>query len=173
VPFATYAFSLIRQIGGQLAKGMQLSVLCAEHIPFITEADIVRETKGTYYGDARIRSYRRACEAWPSVKAPASFLAPVKSDVPVLMVNGDVDPVTPPAHGAAAARTLPNSRHIVIRNGTHLTNSSCIDNLIAQFISKGTSQGLDSSCVNDIKRPPFILEFPDKFARPTANKKGE
>ncbi len=168
VPFATYAFDLIRQIGGQLAKGMQLSVLCAEHIPFITEADLAREAKGTYYGDARARSYRRACEAWPSVKAPASFLDPVKSDVPVLMVNGDIDPVTPPVHGAAAARTLPNSRHVVIRNGTHLTNSACIDNLIAQFISKGTAQGLDASCVNDIKRPPFILEFPVSFARPAS-----
>lgn len=168
VPFATYAFTLVRQIDAQLARGMQLSVLCSEHIPFITDADIARETGGTYYGDARIRNYRRACEQWPGVKAPASFLDPVKSNVPVLLVNGEVDPVTPATVGAAAARTLPNSRQIVIRNGTHLTNSDCIDRLVAEFISKGSAQGLDTSCVNEIKRPPFTLEFPNAFARPAS-----
>jgi pimeloyl-ACP methyl ester carboxylesterase len=169
IPFATYAFALVRGIDVQLARGMQLSVLCSEHVPFITDADIERETKGTYYGDARVSDFRRACALWPSTKAPASFLDPVKSDAPVLMVSGDVDPVTPPAYAANAARSLPNSRQIVIRNGTHLTNSDCIDKLIAQFLSKGTTAGLDISCADAIKRPPFTFQYPEEFKRP-ANK---
>lgn len=168
LPFATYAFVLVRGIDTQIAKGMQLSVLCSEHIPFITDADIARETKGTYYGDEHVMDYRRACALWPSVKAPASFLEPVKSNVPVLMVSGDVDPVTPPAYGAAAARSLPNSRQIVIHNGTHLTASDCIDNLVAQFISKGTAATLDTSCADAIKRPPFTFEYPVQFKRPAS-----
>jgi pimeloyl-ACP methyl ester carboxylesterase len=168
VPFATYAFVLMRGIDTQIARGMQLSVLCSEHIPFITDADITRETKGTYYGDEHVADYRRACALWPSVKAPASFLEPVKSNVPVLLVSGDVDPVTPPSYGAAAARSLPNSRQIVIHNGTHLTASDCIDNLVAQFISKGTTTGLDTSCADAIKRPPFSFEYPVQFKRPAS-----
>ncbi|HEY0546397.1 MAG TPA: alpha/beta hydrolase [Pyrinomonadaceae bacterium] len=165
-PFATYAFLVVRQIDMQIARGMQLSVLCSEHIPFITDADISRETKGTYYGEAHIQDYRNACALWPSVKAPDSFREPVKSNVPVLMVSGDVDPVTPPAYGAAAARTLPNSRQIIIRNGTHLTASDCIDNLVAEFISKGTAAGLDPSCADAIKRPPFNFQYPVELKRP-------
>jgi pimeloyl-ACP methyl ester carboxylesterase len=168
IPFATYAFILVRQIDMQVARGMQLSVLCSEHIPFITDADIARETKGTYYGEALIQNYRNACALWPSVKAPESFRDPVKSNVPVLMVSGDVDPVTPPAYGAAAARTLPNSRQIVIHNGTHLTASDCIDNLVAQFISKGTAAGLDFACADAIKRPPFDFQYPVEFKRPAS-----
>ncbi len=168
IPFATYAFALVRGIDTQIARGMQLSVLCSEHIPFITDADLARETKGTYYGDAHTLDLRRACTEWPSVKAPASFLEPVKSNVPVLMVSGDVDPVTPPAYAAAAARSLPNSRQIVIHNGTHLTASDCIDNLVAQFLSKGTAATLDTSCADAIKRPPFTFEYPVQFKRPAS-----
>jgi len=164
-PFATYAFIVVRQIDAQLARGMQLSVICSEHVPFITDADIARETSGTYYGNFRIKAYKSACGEWPTVKAPASFLEPVKSDAPVLTVSGDVDPVTPPAFAAAAARTLPNSRQIVIRDGTHLTASECIDRLVADFLSKGNAQGLDDSCVTDIKRPAFILQLPAQFNR--------
>lgn len=164
-PFATYAFILVRQIDAQLARGMQLSVVCSEHVPFITDADIARETKGTYYGDVRIKAFKNACAEWPAVKAPASFLEPVKSDAPVLMVSGDVDPVTPPAYATAAARTLPNSRHLVIRDGTHLTASDCVDKLIAEFLSKASAQGLDDTCINNIKRPAFILQLPAAFNR--------
>ncbi len=166
VPFATYAFSIVRQIDAQLARGMQLSVICSEHVPYITDADITRETAGTFYGDARIKAYRNACAEWPAVKAPASFLEAVKSDAPVLMVSGDVDPVTPPAYAVAAARSLPNSRQLVIRDGTHLTQSDCIDRLVAEFLSKGSAQGLDTTCVNDIKGTPFTLQYPATFARP-------
>jgi pimeloyl-ACP methyl ester carboxylesterase len=166
IPFATYAFLLTRQIEPQLARGMQLSVLCAEHIPFITDADIKRETAGTYYGDDRVKGYRRTCAEWPSAKTPATFLDPVKSDVPVLMVSGDVDPVTPPSYGAAAARSLPNSKQIVIHDGTHLTSSECIDHLVAEFISKGSAAGLDTSCANAIKRPPFLVRYPTALPKP-------
>ncbi len=162
-PFAAYGFILTRQIDPQVSRGMQLSVVCAEHIPFITEADITRETAGTYYGDVRIRSFQEACKTWPSVKAPASFVSPVKSSVPVLIISGEVDPVTPAYIAAEAAKGLPNSKQVVIHNGTHLTESPCIMKLITEFISTGNATGLDISCANEIKRPPFIYQLPISF----------
>lgn len=162
-PFAAYSFILIRHIEPQLASGMGFSVICSEHIPFITEADIAREAMGTYYGDAKIRGGQKICKEWPSVKAPLSFINPVKSDVPILMISGEIDPVTPPWVAAGAAKLLPNSVQVVIRDGTHLTQSPCINNLMSEFISKGDAKGLDTSCVNRIKRPPFTYEFPISF----------
>lgn len=169
-PFVAYAFLLIRQIEPQLASGMGLSVICSEHIPFITDADIAREATGTYYGDAKIRSGQKQCQEWPVVKAPLKFIDPVKSDAQVLMISGDVDPVTPSSVAADVARLLPNSVHVVIHDGTHLTQSPCILNLISEFISKGTAKGLDTSCVNGIKRPPFVYEFPISFKPPAKAK---
>lgn len=162
-PFAAYAFVLIRQIEPQLASGMGFSVTCSEHVPFITEADITREVTGTYYGEAKVRGAQKTCQEWPSIKAPSSFINPVKSDLPILLISGDIDPVTPSWVAAGAAKLMPNALHVRIHDGTHLTESPCISNMIAKFVSNGSTKGLDASCVNEIKRPSFVYEFPISF----------
>ncbi len=155
-PFASTAFQIAFQIYGLLAQGMQLSVICGEDVPFITEAEIKRDSAGSFYGDMRVRRIQQACAEWPRAKVPASFLNPVKSSVPVLLISGEIDPVTPPWLAEAAARYLPNSRHVVIRNATH-TSYECTENLAADFIDKGSVLGLDTTCIEQIKRPPFNI----------------
>lgn len=141
---------------GQLATGMSLSVICAEHVPFIKEADIAREISGSFYGDQRIRAQIKACESWPRGKASPSFIEPVKSDAPVLLISGDLDPVAPPWLAAAAAKLLPNSLHIIAHNASHFSGSDCVDGITSKFIAQGSARGIDASCVEQIKRPPFL-----------------
>src|SRR5215510_3308134 len=164
-PFASIAHANIAGLTGQLAGGMSLSVLCAEDIPFITEEEIKTNTAGTFYGDYRARTSSKACEQWPRAKVSASFAEPVKSDLPILMITGDLDPVAPPWLAAGAARFLPNSRHISIPNTGHHFRFECTDNLIAEFLSKGSAKDLDDSCVREIERPPFITKLPPPFAK--------
>jgi len=164
-PFATIAYANVRGIGDQIARGMQLSVVCAEDIPFMSEEEIKRETSGTFYGDYRVRTVIKACEQWPKGKVARSFSEPVKSDVPILMITGDLDPVAPPWLAASAARSLPNSRHITIPNTGHYFRFECIDDLSVSFLSKGSSKGLDDSCVKKIERPPFITRLPPQLAK--------
>ena len=95
-PFASIAFTNLRPLIGQLAGGMSLSVVCAEDIPFITEDEIKRDTAGTFYGDYRVRTSIKACEQWPRAKVATTFSEPVKSDAPILMISGELDPVAPP-----------------------------------------------------------------------------
>jgi pimeloyl-ACP methyl ester carboxylesterase len=155
-PFVSTAFQIASQIYGLLSQGMQLSVVCSEDVPFITEADVKRDSAGSFYGDMRVRTLQQACAQWPQAKVPASFLNPVKSNVPVLLISGEIDPVTPPWLAESAARSLSNSRHVVIHNATH-TFYECTENLAADFIEKGSVQGLDTSCIEQIKRPPFNI----------------
>lgn len=150
----TVAFQVINQIDGQIARGMQLSVICAEDLPFVTEQEIVRESAGTFYGEARARAFVKACEKWPKGTVSPTFATPVKADAPVLLISGDVDPVTPPWIAEAAVRHLPNGRQYRIPNGSHYSYE-CSENLIADFIERGTTQGLDASCLEQIKRLPF------------------
>lgn len=164
-PFASIAHANIAGLTGQLAGGMSLSVLCAEDVPFITEEEIRSHTAGTFYGDYRARTSSRACEQWPKAKVAASFTDPVKSDLPILMITGDLDPVAPPWLAAGAARLLPNSRHISIPNTGHHFRFECIDNLFVEFLSKGSAKGLDGSCVKEIDRPPFVTKLPPPFAK--------
>lgn len=72
----------------------------------------------------------------------------------MLLISGDVDPVTPPWIAEAAARHLSNGRQVRICNGSHYSYE-CAENLVADFIERGMTQGLDVSCLEQIKRLPF------------------
>jgi pimeloyl-ACP methyl ester carboxylesterase len=163
VPFASLAQYMTRLIADQVSMGMYFSVTCPEDALLITEQEIARETANTFIGDYRVRTHIKACEQWPRGKAPADFTSAVKSDVPVLMLSGDVDPATPPQYGESAARHLSNSRRVVIPNTPHSYGGKCINDLIEEFISRGSASGLDVSCINQTRRPSFMTEFPKDF----------
>jgi fermentation-respiration switch protein FrsA (DUF1100 family) len=88
----------------------------------------------------------------------------VKSDVPVLILSGGLDPVTPPANGTAVARTLPNSRHIVAGGYGHIVSPhACAPRLIAAFVEDPSSATLPPTCVEHFEksvRPPL---WPDRL----------
>jgi pimeloyl-ACP methyl ester carboxylesterase len=153
-PMVSIAFQVINQIEGQIARGMQLAVICAEDIPFITEEEIKRESAGTFYGETRVRAYMKACAQWPKGTVAPKFATPVTADAPVLLVSGEIDPVTPPWIAEAAARHLPKGRQVRIRYGSHYSYD-CAENLVAEFIERGTTEGLDTSCLEQIRRLPF------------------
>jgi len=152
---AAIGFIAEHQLAGMLAGGMSLSVICSEDAPFISDSDVKEATQGTYYGDYRVKSTLTSCKEWPRGSVPANYSDPVKSDVPVLMVSGDVDPVTPPWLAADAARYLSHSRQIVGKNWSHSSMSDCSNRLLAEFISRGSAEGLDASCLQNGKRLPF------------------
>jgi pimeloyl-ACP methyl ester carboxylesterase len=155
-PLIGTAFQVVSQIDSKIARGMQFSVICSEDTPFITEDDLKKANSNSFYGDARTRPTIRACAEWTSAKVPVSFLDPVKSDVPVLLISGELDPVTPPWLAQSGASALSRSKVVAIKNGTH-ASYECVENLVADFIDKGTTEGLDYSCIDKIARPPFNL----------------
>ena len=77
------------------------------------------------------------------------------------MLSGEHDPATPPQFGQAANRELPNSVQIIIPDGAHSYGSPCLQGLIAAFVEKGSATTLDSTCVKEIKRPPFVTSLAD------------
>ena len=94
----------------------------------------------------------------------ADATTPVKSDVPVLILSGGLDPVTPPANGAEVAKSLPASRHIVARGYGHIVSPhACGPRLIAAFIDDPTFETLPASCIEHFeksRRPPL---WPDRL----------
>lgn len=157
--FAFYAYQLQHGIDASLARGMQLSVLCAENVPLIKESEIEPATRGTFYGGHRARLFIQVCEQWPKGEVPARFREPIKSDLPVLMLSGELDPVTPPELATPLLRWLPNGRQILMHNATHDTYE-CQEKLVRDFIEQGTAKGLDASCVEGIQRLPWATSLP-------------
>lgn len=147
---------------GPLADGMYLSVTCAEDVPFIDQAEAAQANAGNPFGNYRVEQQTRACGLWPRGTIPDGFHEPVSADVPVLIVSGNLDPVSPPERGEEVARHLPNSRHIVIAQGAHIhqgmTNAGCIDDVMLEFLTKGSARDLDVGCVERIQPPPFVTE---------------
>jgi pimeloyl-ACP methyl ester carboxylesterase len=154
--FASASYGVFKQLDSQIARGMHLSVVCSESVPYFSEEEIKRETANTFYGDARIRAYQRACGLWQKGDVPASFHDTRKLDVPVLMISGDFDPVTPPYVGASALTQYSQGKQIIVHNATH-SSYECTDRLMAEFFERGTWQGLDTSCVDQVQRLPFFV----------------
>jgi len=118
-PLAERAVSYVWGLTSDISQGYFLSVTCAEDLPFIRDAEIPAAVAGTFLGDFRIRNQRAACAGWPAARVPESFLKPVVSDVPSLVIAGELDPATPPEDGAAAARTLRHSRYVLVPGASH------------------------------------------------------
>jgi hypothetical protein len=58
------------------------------------------------------------------------------------------------------AKGLSHSLSLTIPGVGHGTTSAgCVRNIISQFISKGTVDGLDTHCTQELKRPPFFVSF--------------
>jgi TAP-like protein len=90
---------------------------------------------------------------------PAKFRQPIKSDLPVLMLSGELDPVTPPDLATPLLRWLPNGRQVIMHNATHYSYD-CQEKLARDFIEQGSAKGLDTTCVEGIKRLPFVTTLP-------------
>ena len=149
----TQTFGLL----GGLSLGMNLSVVCPEGMAGIRPGDIERETSDTFLGAHMVRGVLTACGEWPQAKVPRSYFEPVKSRAPALIFSGTLDPQTPPRWGEAVARHLPNSRHVVMEGIAHSPFSPCAIKLMARFVETADAKGLDTSCVNELRRPPFVV----------------
>jgi pimeloyl-ACP methyl ester carboxylesterase len=144
--------------GANMAIGMQLSVICAEDYPRTTAEDEKRESAGSVFAHYLMGVRMRACEFWPKGEVAGDYYQPVESSVPALVMSGDIDPVTPPFWGELVAKTLKNSRHIVAPHTGHgVISTGCGQRIVRTFVDSGTLEGLDTSCLKTMKRPPFFL----------------
>jgi len=158
--FDTIAMQALRRNRGLLnglAMAMLHCVVCAEDIDFIDPAEIEEETGYTYFGDFRVRQQMAICDFWPRSQLSAHYGDPVSVEVPVLLLSGTIDAVTPPRWGEEAASHLPNSLHVVAA-GAHGVGGDCIQGIIDAFLNTGSVAGIDTACVQDMKLPPFVLK---------------
>jgi pimeloyl-ACP methyl ester carboxylesterase len=153
-----FALALAGDGGDNMSLGMQLSVLCSEDSSRVTTDDVRRESARTMFGAHLLGGQLDACAMWPKRTMEAAYYAPVVSDVPALVLSGDIDPVTPPGWGDLAVQSLGNGRHIALpATGHGVISTSCGMRLVRQFIDAGSAATLDTDCVTRIRRPPFFV----------------
>lgn len=145
-----------QQNNGGVATGLFLSVQCAEEVPALQNRE--DEISEAIFPGAYQSFLKDACSVWPSGPVPDDFNTPVKVSTPTLIISGNLDPITPPALGEAAAKHLPNSIHIIANNVGHsVTGNGCSDRLIAEFLDNPEPSEIDGSCLGDLSRPAFVV----------------
>lgn len=139
--------------------GMYYSVICAEDGDFDVTA-VSAETYPPFIADKlteELQSYLDACVLWPVEQLPDLVNEPVISDLPVLLMSGRFDPITPPAFAEEAAQTLPNSTHIVDPWASHSIafNDDCVNAIMADFLAN-PGQTLDTGCLAGKQSAGFV-----------------
>lgn len=163
-PLAGTAHEIAGAMLASSARGLYLSVTCAEDVAFVDPAEAARLAAGTFMGDLRVKQQLAACAEWPAAKVAPSFLAPVRSSAPVLIYAGENDPTTPREWAERVAQTLPGSRMLTVPGGAHdfhgLPGVECLDRVYADFLDRGTAEGLDlETCRKSIRPLPFLTSF--------------
>ncbi|ASF12296.1 hypothetical protein NBRGN_073_00200 [Nocardia brasiliensis NBRC 14402] len=102
-----------------------------------------------------MRDGGNACLRWPAVTeahtAPARGTLP---DVPVLVLSGDLDAITPDANGQRVAAMFPRATFLSVPNTGHIPDlepSGCVVGIVDHFVRTGTTGSTD--CVGTV--PPI------------------
>jgi pimeloyl-ACP methyl ester carboxylesterase len=154
-----FALALAGEDSGEsMSIGMQLSVLCSEDSSRVSADELAKETSHSVFGMHLIGSQLDACGIWPKGHVTADYYQPVVSDVPVLVLSGEVDPVTPPVWGASVVKHLSRGTHIVVpATGHGVVSTPCGNHIVTDFIERASAEGLDTDCVASVRRPPFFV----------------
>jgi pimeloyl-ACP methyl ester carboxylesterase len=159
-PLAAQAEMAGEDLERMIAMGMHHSVVCAEDAPRFDSALDRAALDATYIGTMMLDGMKAICEIWPRGPVDADFAKPLDSAVPALLLSGEFDPATPAAYGAAAAKGFRNGLHLVVPGQGHgQARLPCVQRLMRQFVETGSSEGLDTACIDLIKPAPFFLSF--------------
>ena len=106
------------------------------------------------------------CLNWPQASAQDLIGPPADANtafpaVPVLVLSGDFDPLTPWPQGAAAAKQFPNAKHVIVENSTHVLalgdEDNCGSALVRRFV-ENLDAG-DTSCANKVAEVHLVPKF--------------
>lgn len=143
--------------------GMRLSVWCAEENPFASQETIAKETdkypeisglSPAVYSD-------QVCAIWGVEKVRDIEDKPISSEVPVLLLNGQYDELTPPKWAKEMQKYLKNSFHLVFKGWKHgpISNwgNPCAMEAANNFFND-PSKAPRPECFNEIKTPSFKVD---------------
>lgn len=95
------------------------------------------------------------CAVWDVGEADQAVHRPTVSDVPVLVMTGTLDAVTPPSQADLAAKTLSRSRVVRFGGLGHdvLASSDCAMAMLTEFLER--PEGYSTACAEALRPPEF------------------
>jgi len=156
-PLAGQAQLLTTDLAELRDNGMQTSVMCSEDADLLTPRP---QDKDTVLGTALLDVIAAQCAVWPRGSRPADFHAALKSDKPILILEGELDPVTPPSYGEQVMKGLSNGRLLVAKGqGHNVIGRGCMPRLVEDFVAGLAPKQLDAGCADAFGPAPAFIDF--------------
>lgn len=161
VPLASQYMMTMIVMMDALSLGMHNAIMCAEDVPFYDRSSFDYEgLAASYMGTMQLDAIEAICSIWPSGPIDEEFKAPLATDLPVLLLSGDADPITPPRYADLAAVDFENATHLIGKNQGHgQIGVGCMPRLVADFIDSADPASLDTECMERSFVMPFFLDF--------------
>jgi len=140
-----------------ISQGMEMSVMCAEDYPLFPTEPVPNDY---LMGNMMEKSVNIQCGIWPQGPVPENFHEPVTGDLPVLLLSGELDPVTPPEYADRVAVHFSNSRHLIAPGQGHIaTTRGCMGKIVSEFIMEGSADDLETDCISNMQATPFFISL--------------
>jgi len=161
-PLAAQANMIVAQMSDALALGMHNAVMCSEDAPFYDRETIDRDAlEASYIGIVQLDAIEAMCSVWPAGPVDEDFRAPLATDIPVLLLSGEADPITPPEYAELAMVDLAQAQHLTMEKQGHGQAAvGCTPRLIGLFVeAPGRLPDDEVSCLERSFVMPFFLDF--------------
>jgi pimeloyl-ACP methyl ester carboxylesterase len=144
-----------QSVGGDLAEqinaALHYSVVCAEDATRVDSE--ARKALAATRSRSLVARMLAVCEVWPRGASDPAASESFASGVPVLVLSGSLDPVTPPANGEAVAKMLGRAHHVVAAGYGHIVSPhACGPQLVGAFVAAPDFDRLPAKCVEHFRR---------------------
>lgn len=149
------------QVFDEWAEGLEISAACAGlHANFFQitpdSRDVQPEILDAFQNYFQVS--RLICPIWTGAELPPPATQPIRSDVPILILQGELHPSLSPEVVATLVSEMENVRQVVIPNLSNVVfeEGSCGPALMSEWFENPDIR-LDTSCINAAAPIQFIL----------------
>lgn len=148
-------------LADSLALGMHNSIMCTEDVPFYDEARVdYAALEASYMGPVQLEALKAICSRWPAGVIDDDFREPLATNIPVLLLSGSADPITPPRYAELAKAELERARPLIGNGQGHgQFIVGCTPRLIGEFVAAADPDAIDPECMGRSFVMPFFLGF--------------
>ncbi|OMQ15448.1 hypothetical protein A7K94_0209390 [Modestobacter sp. VKM Ac-2676] len=149
-----------------VSVGQQLAVQCEEEVSFsdpdaVSDAIAEHPLVESFFTSTPTMGPRifEVCADWEAGEPGPAENEAVSSDLPTLVLAGELDPITPPRWGEQLAEELGSSVYVEFPSTGHgsVGAHECAVQLTREFLADPDSEP-DTACVDDVETPAYTPE---------------
>ena len=160
-PLAAQFHMIVASLAESLSIGMHNAVMCTEDAPFIDWDNLDHDAiHASYMGPLQLDAIKTMCSVWPTGVLDEDLREPLATDVPVLLLSGGADPITPARYAEMAAVELRVAWQLTGENQGHgLAAVGCMPRVVGEFVKTAALADGAADCLADAFVMPFFIDY--------------